>query len=280
MTKPKSPTVDTSQDATFNRELAVQYIAPPVHLTMPYKFTWVPDKPDTRDHSYKLKGTTAARVDLRPYCSPVEDQGNLGSCTGHATSSAMELILKRKNKLTEISRLFIYYQARLMEGTVKSDAGAYIRDCVKSCNKLGAPAESLWSYDAKKFAVNPVLPAYTDATKRRVTGYQRCADFTAVKDALTAGNPVIIGFNVYSSFLSAGVTKTGMMSYPNTRSERLLGGHAVCLVGYDDSTNRFIAKNSWGTLWGDRGYFYMPYSVIQNTNMSGDFWVISDVAVA
>ena len=275
MTKPQSPTVDTSQDATFNKNLAVTTNTAPKPIIP--KLTWRADKPDRRDYVYSATASTSKLVDLRPYCSPVEDQGNLGSCTGHAVSSAMEVILKRQNRLTEISRLFIYYQARLIEGTVQYDNGAYIRDCIKATNKIGASAERLWQYDIRKYRTNPTPLAYSDASKRKVVSYERCADFTAVKTALSNNNPVVVGFLVYSSFMTKTVAKTGVMPYPNTRSERVLGGHAVCLVGYDDTKQRFIAKNSWGTGWGDRGYFYMPYDVIKNTSMSADFWVITDV---
>jgi C1A family cysteine protease len=133
-----------------------------------------------------------------------------------------------------------------------------------------------------KWASRPTQAAYTDALKRKVTGYQRCANFTAVKNALALGNPVIIGFDVYDSFERGAwqyANGSGLMPYPNTFSEQLLGGHAVCIVGYNDnlSGGRFICRNSWGTSWADRGYFYMPYQVIQNTSMSSDFWTISGV---
>lgn len=274
MTKPTSPTVDVSQDAAFNPALAV---STKLRKTIP-KLSWVRDKRDDRDHLYVPNKAEVASVDLRWFCSPVENQGDLGSCTGHAVSSAMEIILKRQNRLVEISRLFIYYQARLIEGTVAYDAGAYLRDCIKACNKLGASAEALWKYDIRQFKTRPSEVAYVDATKRKVVEYQRCADFTQVKNALANGNPVVVGFLVYSSFMSVSVTKTGMMPYPNTKKERLYGGHAVCLVGFDDVTQRFIAKNSWGVGWGDKGYFYMPYKVIQDTQMSADFWVIVDMS--
>ena len=96
-------------------------------------------------------------------------------------------------------------------------------------------------------------------------------------NALAAGYPVIMGFLVYSSFMSSGVARSGLMPYPNSRRERLLGGHAVLLVGYDNKTGRFIARNSWGNAWGDRGHFYMPYEVVTNTAMSSDFWIIKNV---
>jgi C1A family cysteine protease len=230
---------------------------------------------------YKLASITTlpARVDLRQYASAIEDQGNLGSCTGNAIAGAIELIDRKNNKTLEISRLFIYYQERLLEGSIYYDAGAYIRDGIKACYTYGAPLETLWPYTENKFATRPTTAAYADALKRKVTGYAKCANFAAVKNAIAAGTPVIIGFTVYDSFESDAVANTGMMPYPNTRTESQLGGHAVCIVGYDDTLagGRFICRNSWGTSWGDQGYFYMPYQVIQDTRMSNDFWTISGV---
>lgn len=242
------------------------------------KYHWLRDKPDARDHLYKPQvSQLQTYVDLRAQCSLIEDQGNLGSCTGNAIAGAIELLSKRNRKAVDVSRLFIYYEERLLEGTVNQDSGAYIRDGLKVVNKKGAPLESLWPYNINKFAIRPSTAAYTDALRRKVTSYQRCADFNAVKSALSSYNPVVIGFDVYESFESNTVARTGMMPYPNVNSEQYLGGHAVCLVGYNNNTQRFIARNSWGTRWGDRGYFYMPYQVIQDTSMSGDFWTISGV---
>ena len=245
------------------------------------KYHWVKDPYDPRDHVYKLASIPMlpARVDLRNYASPIDDQGNLGSCTGNAIAGAIDLIDRKNSKLLQVSRLFIYYQERLLEGTIYYDAGAYIRDGIKACYTYGAPLETLWPYTESKFSTRPATAAYTDALKRKVTGYAKCANFNAVKNAIAAGTPVIVGFTVYDSFESDAVANTGMMPYPNTRTESQLGGHAVCIVGYDDNLNggRFICRNSWGTSWGDQGYFYMPYQVIQDTRMSNDFWTISGV---
>lgn len=244
------------------------------------KYRWLPDPPDNRDHIYQLAAVPLpSRVDLRSYCSPVEDQGNLGSCTGNAIAGLIELVNRKKNKTFDISRLFIYYEERVLIGTVRRDSGAYIRDGIKVCYTKGAPLETLWPYNLSKWASKPVTAAYTDAAKRKVTGYQRCTNFAAIKNALAAGNPVVAGFTVYESFESNAVATTGMMPYPNTNNEQVLGGHAIAIVGYDDNLNggRFICRNSWGPSWGDQGYFYMPYQVIQNTNMSSDFWLISSV---
>lgn len=243
------------------------------------KYHWIPDPPDSRDHPYALNNTVPVvnQVDLRSYCSPIDDQGQLGSCTGNAIAGAIDLIDRRNGRGLRVSRMFIYYQERLLENDVYYDNGAYIRDGIKACYTYGAPLENIWPYDASRWATRPSSAAYSDAQQRKVTGYSRCADFAAVKNALTAGNPVVVGFNVYSSFESNSVAATGIMPYPNTQRETLLGGHAVCLVGFNDAHGWFIARNSWGPNWGDHGYFYMPYQVIQNTAMSSDFWVINSV---
>lgn len=242
------------------------------------KYHWVPDKVDKRDYKYTLSNKLATNiVDLRQYCSPIEDQGPIGSCTGNAIAGALELLLKRNNKQNDISRLFIYYFERLLIGTVNYDSGAYIRDGIKVCYTYGASLESLWPYDVRKFKTRPDSKATQDALKRKVTLYQRVANHEGCLDAINNGYPVAIGFNVYSSFESDSVTRTGAMTYPNTRKEILLGGHAVLLVGYDKMRQVYIARNSWGTSWGDRGYFYMPFRVLQDNTMSNDFWIIKSV---
>lgn len=274
--------IDTTQDATFNsfsnpvkrrRERASE-----LKLATPKLFHWVKDKPDSRDFIYQLRSTSEpTKVDLRPFCTLVEDQGNLGSCTGQAIAGAIEYLNKKNGRTTDVSRLFIYYWERVMLGTVNYDSGAYIRDGIKSVFRYGAPLERLWPYIISRFRNRPSATAMNDGARRRVMLYERAMDFNAVKNALSNGFPVTIGFYVYSSFLSRMVSTTGVMPYPNVLRERFLGGHAVLLVGYDDTTQRFIARNSWGTNWGDKGYFYMPYQVIQNTSMSEDFWVIKTV---
>jgi C1A family cysteine protease len=204
----------------------------------------------------------------------------LGSCTGNAIAGIIEYLCRRAKKNTDVSRLFIYYQERVYEGTVNYDNGAYIRDGIKAVNKVGVPTESLWPYNINKFAYRPTQAAYINAATRKAVAYQRCTDFLAVKAAIAQGYPVVVGFDVYASFESGTwwqTNGTGMMPYPNKATESILGGHAVALVGYDNTKNAFIARNSWGTGWGLNGYFYMPYQVIQDTTMSSDFWIITSV---
>jgi C1A family cysteine protease len=270
--------INTDNDPGLHRNPIKQVIN---KASLPFKipkYHWVRDKVDNRDHPYQLTGAIQSNiVDLRQYCSAIEDQGNLGSCTGNAIAGAIELLDKRIGKNLDVSRLFIYYYERVYIGTVNYDSGAYIRDGIKTCYTYGAPVENLWPYNITKFKTVPVAAAITDAAKRKVTSYQKATDFNAVMDAITSGYPVVVGFDVYSSFQSASVARTGVMPYPNTKTEKLLGGHAVLIVGYNKTNNTFIVRNSWGTGWGDKGYFYMPFQVIQNTSMSSDFWIVKSV---
>lgn len=267
--------INTTEDHTFNKPADKK---PVRTLDDKYNLQWVPDKLDNRDYRYTITPkVTNNLVDLRRYCSPIENQGNLGSCTGQAIAGAIELLNKRNGKHNDISRLFIYYYERLLLGTVNYDSGAYIRDGIKVTNHYGASLESHWPYDIRKFRQEPISEAKVDALKRRVTRYERVTNFDGCIDALNNGYPIIMGFHVYSSFMTNNVARTGNMPYPNTKRERLLGGHAVLLVGYNKIKKVFIARNSWGTNWGDKGYFYMPFNVVTNTSMSSDYWIIKSV---
>lgn len=243
------------------------------------RYTWIPDLPDFRDHVYALATATAAvalppSVDLRPTMSPVEDQGNLGSCVGHAIAGALECLDKRiDGTYVDVSRLFIYYQARALEHNIRRDDGCSIRDGVKGCAKVGACAEKLWPYKVKDFATKPSAAAVKDAAKHRIAQYQRANTLTDCKVALATGVPVAFGFAVYESFESHQVTDTGTAPMPSA-GESELGGHAVLMVGYDDATERVIVRNSWGKGWGDAGHFTLPYAYVEDRNLSDDFWVI------
>ena len=275
MTKQDPRTIiNSNEDHTFNKPV------PKIHQsrtpTTKRLFQWTRDSKDNRDYLYSLSSVrTLGKVDLRPNCTLIEDQGQLGSCTGQAIASAIELLNKRNRKPTDVSRLFIYYFERLLLGTVNYDSGAYIRDGIKSVYKYGSPLEKLWPYNIGKFRQRPVAAALADGLNRKVIRYERITDHAGCIDALNNGYPVVIGFDVYSSFLK--ITNNGIMTYPNKRKEKLLGGHAVLIVGYDLENQHYIVRNSWGTNWGDRGYFYMPFEVIQDTSMSDDFWIVKEV---
>lgn len=241
------------------------------------KYGWRPDKPDIRDERYQLAafGPLPEKVDLRKYCSAVQDQGTLGSCTGNAIASALEF-LENKNgtkRFLDYSRLFIYYNERALEGTVQSDAGAEIRDGVKAINKWGCCFEKTWPYVVAKFAVKPSTTAFAEAKLHLIKKYQRLNTLDQMKNCLASGYPFVFGFSVYASFESDAVARTGAAPMPQP-NEELLGGHAVLGVGYDNATERVTVQNSWGTEWGQAGFFTLPYAYLTDRNLSDDFWVI------
>jgi C1A family cysteine protease len=254
------------------------------------RFGWIPDLPDHRDHLYAAPVTALAalpkKVDLRKGCPEVYDQGQIGSCTANAIGAALEFD-QMKQGLKDVftpSRLFIYYNERTIEGSVKQDSGAMIRDGVKSVNQKGACPETLWPYDAnppesnKSIFKKPTPDCYKEASKHTAVVYERVTrSLTQMKACLQSGYPFVIGFSVYESFEGPQVAKTGHAPMPSA-NEQMLGGHAVLVVGYEDAKNWFIVRNSWGTGWGMKGYFTMPYAYLLDENLSDDFWTIKSVA--
>jgi len=243
-------------------------------------YGWVPDLPDQRDKIYSAPAhilkAMPTKVDLRPNCPPVYDQGQLGSCTANAIGAALQFNqMKQGEKAFAPSRLFIYYNERVMEHSVSEDAGAMIRDGVKSVAKLGAPPEVPdWPYVISKFRDKPTATAYSHAMKYQAVLYQRVdQQLDQLKGCLAAGFPFVFGISVYESFESAAVAKTGNVPMPKA-SEKNLGGHAILAVGYNDSQKRFIIRNSWGTDWGMKGYFTLPYAYLINEDLADDFWTI------
>ncbi len=241
-------------------------------------YGWVPDLPDHRDFMFAAAQPVPAQlppcVDLRSQCSPVEDQGKLGSCTGNAIVGALEFLeVKDKAPFVDLSRLFVYYNERVMEHTVKSDAGAQIRDGIKSVAKLGVCTEKKWPYIISKFAVKPTAACYKDALQHKITVYQRLQSVDEMRACVAEGYPFVFGFTVYESFESPEVAQTGVVQMP-TKDEKVVGGHAVLGVGYDDNEKRFIVRNSWGVDWGQQGYFTMPYDYLGNRGLAADFWTV------
>lgn len=201
------------------------------------------------------------------------------NCTANSIAGAVEFDLMKENKNAFMpSRLFIYYNERSMEGTVDSDSGAQIRDGVKSVAGQGDCPEELWPYDINKFADKPPQTCYDEAVKHKAVQYQRVIrDLNQMKGCLASGYPFVFGFAVYQGFESQEVAQTGHASMPSP-GEQAIGGHAVLAVGYDDSQNWFIVRNSWGTGWGMNGYFTLPYAYLLNENLSDDFWTIRVVS--
>ena len=244
------------------------------------RYGWIRDLPDHRDQLYSAPVTALAtlksQVDLTSSCPPVYDQGQLGSCTANSIGAAVEFE-QMKQKLAQVfipSRLFIYYNERVMEGTVDSDSGAQIRDGIKSVAKQGVCPEPMWPYVIAKFRAKPPKSCYVEALKHRVVLYQRLVPtLNQLRGCLGSGYPFVFGFTVYESFESPTVAKTGHAPMPGP-DERAIGGHAVMAVGYNDSKQWFIIRNSWGPKWGLKGYFTLPYAYLTDSQLADDFWTI------
>jgi len=245
------------------------------------KYGWIPDLPDQRDFSYESLGLGIPllpnKIDLRSLCTPIENQGDIGSCTANALVGNLEYLKKKKTKkIIDFSRLFLYYNERVLRNTVKVDSGASIRDGIKTLVKLGDCLEKTWPYNIKHFEDKPTAAAYQSAKDYQIKSYYRIKTTEEMKHTLSTGFPFVFGFALYESFEIKTVAKTGNVSLPK-EGERLLGGHAVMAVGFDDSKKTFIVRNSWGEKWGDHGYFYMPYGYLSNSRLSSDFWTIRDM---
>jgi hypothetical protein len=244
----------------------------------------LPDLGDIRDYPTFITPLmeplppVPAVIDLRGKLPPVGNQGMLGSCTAWMAKKMYEALLYRQG-LTSFdgSALAHYYWTRELEGTPLFDSGASIRDAVKVLAKKGLAPESAWPYDINKFTKRPVKAAEREALKHQAIQYTRVPPHPLLMRRLLAdGYPIGIGISVYESFETPEVERTGTIPFPDA-SERLLGGHAVYLVGYDHRTQWFIFGNHWGEEWGDHGYGYLSYDYVMNPDLASDFWVVRQV---
>jgi C1A family cysteine protease len=243
-------------------------------------YGWLPSLPDHRDKwkrfaGEKLDSTFALDVNV-----PVYNQGKLGSCTANAIACAYqydEEVEELKDESTP-SRLFIYYNERSLEGTTGYDSGASIRDGMKTISGTGVCPETTWPYDITKFTEKPPENCYEQAEHNKATVYERVEQSEdQVKLAIKNGFPIVFGISVYSSFETEEVAKTGEVPMPS-QDEKLLGGHAITLYGWDDGAKRFLFRNSWGTEWGIDGNGTLPYQYVLSSNLASDFWTVTKVS--
>ena len=245
-------------------------------------YGWKPQLPDFRDKEFmftpKYAGTLPSVIDLRSQGPTPYDQGQLGSCTGNGIARVVQFdAMKQKLPIFMPSRLFIYYNERAIEGTVKQDAGANIRDGIKSVANQGVCSEVDWPYNIKKFAIKPSVKCYANAVKNKSLIYRPVAqDLNTIKACLAEGFPIVLGASLYSSFESDTVASTGVVPMPG-KNESIIGGHCFVIEGAIDSVKRFICCNSWGTGWGEGGYFSIPYDYLLNPDLASDFWMIETI---
>lgn len=237
---------------------------------------------DDPDDDFERRPFTAiasalpSAVDLRPWMTPVEDQGALGSCTSNAIVGALEYLVRRETgQATDLSRLFVYYNQRLWDDCVRDDAGAAIAVGIRVLARLGVPTERSWPYDRNLFAVQPPEEVYREASQLRVMDWWSVGlDPRNVRGCLAAGFPVVFGTRCTESFMHA--PASGMIPMPGAGESANWrhGRHALLLVGYDDARQVFVVRNSWGNDWGDRGYGYMPYAWVLNPEWTHSCWAI------
>lgn len=249
---------------------------------MDIKFGWKRDAPDPRDRKFKLTRELPLprRVSLRGKMPPVRNQRDLGCCTGETVCGLVHYreLTDTNPRTVRPSVLFQYYNTRVLEGTVKEDAGASIRSAVKAAAQYGVCPDELWPFEPSRFAEKPPAAAYKRAAKLRALDYRRVDEGDPqlgylLKSLLAAGNPVAFGFSCYASLENTHTLETGFVRVP-LETERCLGGHAALLVGYDDDLQCFEFRNSWGVSWGAGGYGWLPYKYALDGDLAGDFWTV------
>ena len=246
------------------------------------KYGWIKDIPDQRDKYVVLNSNNNLNSkDLRDKFPGIYNQCNIGSCNANAIASIYEYIQINKNDkyFYTPSRLFIYYNERFLQNTTQFDSGSSISNSIRSLKKYGVCSEMDWQYTTENLKIKPNQKCY-DIGKKNIINFNYIRlnqDLDQLKACICNNNPFIFGFSVYEGFEKKNFTETGIMNYPGIK-EKLLGGHCVVAVGYDDTKEMFIIRNSMGINWGDKGYFYMPYHFITNPDMCSDFWFIQENA--
>jgi C1A family cysteine protease len=255
---------------------------------------WVRDLPDPRDHVYsaplaKLRALPQV-VDLQP-TFPIYDQGQIGSCTANALAGAIQYDRLKDGQTPDFvpSRLFIYYNERVIEGDPGNDGGAQLRDGIKTLQQQGVCPESEWPYDdtpapyeggpfpvGSKPATQPPQTCYNDAAGYVIVNYQRLnQNLSQLQGCLAAGYPFVFGFTVFDSWYNQ-TPRPAVIPVPS-QSDTPIGGHAVLCVGYDNAKTLFKIRNSWGPNEGDNGYFYMPFAYVTEPTLANDLWVVNSV---
>lgn len=244
------------------------------------------DERDERDYIFKSKLSAEEQIpskyDLIEHMGEIENQLQTGSCVANATCSALELMSDIEGDGVDLSRLFVYFNAREPYDELRGkDGGAYLRDGFKSCNQIGVCNESTWDFIESKVNDKPSDLAYSEAPDKKVLKYERIenGDIQGVKLALLAGHPVIFGMYLFEDFFYLRGPLEDMDYLGRNSGSDYVGGHAMTIIGYDDDLNggSFIVENSWSTQWGDNGIWAMRYDVFEIDVM--DLWVCTEFEI-
>lgn len=269
-------------------------------------FGWLPDLPSIADYTvehrkvkpllvkvYKAgdKDVLPAKADLRSWCSPVEDQRDLGSCTANAGVGIVEYYERRAfGRHINASRLFLYKTTRELQRST-GDTGAFLRTTMEAMVLFGLPPEDYWPYVVADFDREPSAFLYSFGQNYQALSYYRLDPAGTAKPALldqiranlASGLPAMFGFTVYNSYIQASVANKGAIPYP-VKGDKVVGGHAVVAAGYDDAlqikngsakatVGALLIRNSWGTGWGDGGYGWLPYEYVLK-GLATDWWAL------
>lgn len=225
-------------------------------------------------------GNLPERVDLRPHCSPVEDQAKTNSCTAQAIVGALEYHQRRANQpQKDLSRLFVYYNARRMSETENQDTGSFIHHVMAAVLAYGACEEAMWPFQPAMTLTRPTEAAYANAMMNEAVQYARTPLGVSAMQALATGLPIVFGTYLPSAYYEE-ANRTGIMPVDGTRAMRPDGGHAMLLVGYDAPAKVWIVRNSWGPGYADQGHFRLPFDTLAAYSDPTHFWTIGAIETA
>lgn len=218
------------------------------------------------------------RVDLRSLCSPVEDQGTINSCAANAVVGALEYHQRLAgHAVTDLSRLYVYFNARKIGGTEAEDTGTYIHHVMASVLAFGACPEQMWPYQKAMWPTVPTKACYDTSIQFGAVSYARTGSGMGAKAAVAAGLPVVFGVSLPHDMLTVEARDTGQVVTPRGVWPAPSGGHAMLIVGYDDTRGAWLVRNSWGPDWAEQGHFWLAYDVMTYYSTPFAFWTIGAI---